>query len=75
MCGRFTWMYMREESVRLYRLTDKYMSNLQPRYNICQATPRRRRRYRARRRSKAGLIAVWYGARSGEIIFFTSHEA
>lgn len=39
MCGRFTRMYVWEELVRLYRLTETYMiSNLLPRYNICPTT-------------------------------------
>jgi putative SOS response-associated peptidase YedK len=31
-------MYTWEELVRLYRLTDPFMTNLQPRYNICPTT-------------------------------------
>lgn len=38
MCGRFTRMFTWNELVRLYRLTDPYYSNLQPRYNICPTT-------------------------------------
>jgi putative SOS response-associated peptidase YedK len=38
MCGRFTRMFTWTDLVRLYRLTEKYYTNLQPRYNVCPTT-------------------------------------
>jgi putative SOS response-associated peptidase YedK len=39
MCGRFTRLYTWSELVALYRLTGTYfMSNLEPRYNVCPTT-------------------------------------